>query len=163
MMPARPLPVRNLFLIWVILLLRAFVASMPRSRRTLWCLGSSSRNKASKAFADSLLLVMKPVLSVLQFPGRLDEVNRVVEASQVCQAGHGVDALMFSNLGFKHPAHSDGEAIFVRPCMIPGHVIIEAELPSLEFVLPVGVPKTIKTGGEGNGPLDALVFLVSSQ
>ena len=33
----------------------------------LWSLGSSSLSKASKALADSLLLVMKPVLSVLSF------------------------------------------------------------------------------------------------
>ena len=65
---------------------------------------------------------------------------------------------MFANFSFEHPTNSYGKTVFVRSCIVPWHVLIKAELPSVEFVLLVGVPKPVDARGECNGSLDALIL-----
>lgn len=42
--------------------------------------------------------------------------------------------------------------------MIPWHVLIKPQLPSLEVMLAIAVPQAIKARGEGYRPLDALAL-----
>ena len=98
---------------------------------------------------------------IVQLNCRLNEMvqlDGVVGASEICQAGHSVNALMLANLCLEHSSNRYGETVFVWPRVIPRHVLIETELPPVEFVLPVGVPEAVDAGGECNGPLNALIL-----
>ena len=98
---------------------------------------------------------------VIQLLGRLDEMvqlDSVIKAGEICQASDRVDALVLANLCFEHSPDRDAETIFVRSGMIPGHVIVQSQLPSLKFVLPIGVPQAVQAGGEGNRSLNPLIL-----
>ena len=72
------------------------------------------------------------------------ELYRVIEAGEVCQTGHGVDALVLANLSLQHSSDRNGEAVFVRACKVPWHILIQRQLPAVKLVLPVGVPQPVK-------------------
>ena len=84
---------------------------------------------------------------IMEFFGWFDEVvklYRVIEAGEVCQTGHGVDALVLANLSLQHSSDRNGEAVFVRACKVPWHILIQRQLPAVKLVLPVGIPQPVK-------------------
>ena len=82
------------------------------------------------------------------------QVDGVIETGQVSQTGHSVDALVLLDLRLQHSPNRNGEAVPLGSCLIPGKLIIQGHLPALDVVLPVGIPKAVEAGGQGNRPLD---------
>ena len=65
---------------------------------------------------------------------------------------------MLANLGFEHSSNCNGEAVLIRTCMIPWHVLVQAELPFVKIVLAIAVPKPVDAGGESDRSLNALAL-----
>ena len=85
---------------------------------------------------------------VLQDPGRFDDVvqiDGVIEARQVSQTGHRVNAMVLGDFRFEHTAYGDREAILVGPRFVPGKFLVKSQLPSLQVILAVAIPDAIQT------------------
>ena len=86
------------------------------------------------------------------------QVDMIIEAREIRQAGDGVGALMFGYLSVQHAADGNAQTILAWSGLIPREVFIQGELPPLKVRLSHMAPYPVQAAGEGNGPLHLVVF-----
>ena len=86
------------------------------------------------------------------------ELHCVVEAGEVCKTRDRVYSLMLANLRLEHASDCYRKAIPVRPGMVPRHIFVQTQLPLVQVVLAVAVPKPVKAGSECNRAFDAFTL-----
>ena len=66
---------------------------------------------------------------ILQDSGRFNHL--VIEARQICQAGHGVDSWVLGDFGFEHAANCNGQVVLLGSRFVPWKFFIQSELPPM--------------------------------